>query len=138
MSVSVALQDLIISTLKADPKVSALVADRVYDGPPEKPTFPYISMGASDFRTDDADCINSREETIQIDCWVRRNGRKWPCKEIVDAIVGALRNVTGELSNGTLVGLNIELSRVLDDPDGITTHGVVQVTGFIDEEWDNG
>jgi len=138
MSVSVALQDLIIFTLKADPKVSALVGDRVYDGPPEKPTFPYISMGASDFRTDDAECINSREETIQIDCWVRRNGRKWPCKEIVDAIVGALRNVTGELSNGTLVSLNIELSRILDDPDGITTHGVVQVTGLIDEEWENG
>lgn len=138
MSVSVSFQDLIISTLKADAKVSSLVADRVYDGPPEKPTFPYISMGASDFRTDDAECINSREETIQIDCWVRKNGRKWPCKEVVDAIVGALRNVTGELSNGTLVGLNIELSRVLDDPDGITVHGVVQVTGLIDEEWDNG
>jgi len=138
MSVSVSLQDLIISKLKADPKVSALVADRVYDGVPKDPTFPYISMGASDFRTDDAECINSREETIQIDCWVRKNGRKWPCKEIVDAIVGALRNVTGELSNGTLVGLNIELSRVLDDPDGITVHGVVQVTGLVDEEWDNG
>lgn len=138
MSVSVAFQDLLLAKLKADPVVSSLVGNRVWDSPPASPEFPYITLGATDFTPTDADCINSREETIQIDCWTRRNGRKWPCKEIVDAIVGALRNATGDLSNGALVGLNIELSRVLDDPDGITAHGVVQVTGLIDEEWADG
>lgn len=132
MSVSVSFQDLIISTLKADPKVSALVADRVYDGPPEKPTFPYISMGASDFRTDDAECINSREETIQIDCWTRRNGRKWPCKEIVDAIVSALRHLDGDLTDGALIDSEIRIARVTDDPDGITAHGIVQLTAVLE------
>ena len=133
MSISVAFQDFIIATLKADPAVSALVADRIYDEPPSTRTFPYISLGPTDFVTDDADCIDAREETIQIDCWTRANGRKWPCKQIVDAVVNALRDETGELAEGALVSLNIELSRVMDDPDGITAHGIVQVTGLIDE-----
>lgn len=133
MSVSVSFQELIIATLKADPAVSSLVGTRVYDGPPKNPTFPYISLGAMDFRTDDADCIVAREETIQIDCWTRNNGRKWPCKQIVDAVVNAMREQSETLSDGVLVGLSIELIRVMNDPDGITVHGVVQVTGLIDE-----
>lgn len=138
MSVSVSFQDLIIATLKADPTVSSLVGARVYDGPPASPTFPYISLGAMDFRTADADCIAAREETIQIDCWTRANGRKWPCKQILDAVVNAMREQSETLSDGVLVGLNIELIRVMNDPDGITTHGVVQVAGLIDEDWENG
>lgn len=132
MSVSIALQDLIISTLKADPKVSALVADRVYDGPPEKPTFPYISMGPDSFSTEDADCIDMREQTVQIDCWTRKNGRKWPCKEIVDAVVGALRHLDGDLTNGALIDTEIRIARVIDDPDGITAHGIVQLTAILE------
>lgn len=138
MSVSVSFQDLIISTLKANLKVSALVADRVYDGPPSKREFPYISLGAGDFSTDDAECINGREETIQLDCWVRANGRKWPCKQLIDAVVNTVRALEGELSGGYLLGTRIEIARTFDDPDGITIQGVVQVTGLIDEEWEDG
>lgn len=133
MSVSVSFQDFILSKLTTNEAVIALVGNRIYDGPPASPQFPYISLGSTDFRPDDAECIASREETSQIDCWTRKNGRKWPCKEIVDAVVNALRNQEGELSDGYLVEVNIELARVMDDLDGITVHGVVQCTGLIDE-----
>ncbi|KAB2743545.1 DUF3168 domain-containing protein [Brucella anthropi] len=132
MSVSVALQDLILARLKADPKVSELVADRIWDGPPPDPGFPYISIGPSDFVPDDADCIDMREETIQIDCWSREQGRKWPCRQIVDAVVNALRHADGDLSNGALVETRINLARVIDDPDGIMAHGIVQFTAIIE------
>lgn len=134
MSVSVALQDLIISTLKADPKVSALVGDRIYDGPPKDAEFPYISMGPDSFSTEDADCIDMREQTVQIDCWTRKNGRKWPCKQLVDAVVSSVRHLDGDLSQGALVEVRVDLARIIDDPDGITAHGIVQVTAIIEDD----
>lgn len=133
MSVSVSLQDFLINTLKASRDVTAFVSDRIWDNPPSKPEFPYISLGATDTVRDDADCIRSRDETIQIDVWVREGGRKWPCKQIIDAVLDALIDLEGELEKGALVSLNIGVVRVLDDPDGITVHGVVQVTALIEE-----
>ncbi len=132
MSVSVALQDLILAKLLADSTVASLVANRIWDGPQPNPEFPYISIGASDFTPDDADCIDMREETIQIDCWSREQGRKWPCRQIVDAVVNALRHADGDLSNGALVETRINLARVIDDPDGIMAHGIVQFTAIIE------
>lgn len=137
MSVSVSFQDFVLSRLTASTSVTGLVGNRIYDGPPASPAFPYISLGPIDIRIVDAECVSSREETLQIDCWTRKNGRKWPCKLIVDAVVNALRNQEGELSDGYLVDVNIELARVIDDSDGITAHGLVQVTGLIDE-FENG
>jgi hypothetical protein len=132
MSVSVALQDFILARLLADSTVASLVANRIWDGPPPNPEFPYISIGPSDFVPDDADCIDMREETIQIDCWSREQGRKWPCRQIVDAVVNVLRHADGDLSNGALVETRINLARVIDDPDGIMAHGIVQFTAIIE------
>lgn len=132
MSVSVALQDFIIAQLLAAPDVTALVGTRIWDRPPVNPEFPYIALGATDFTLDDADCIDMREETVQIDCWSRDNGKKWPCKQIVDAIVKALRHPEGDLTTGALVDGSIDIARLLDDPDGISVHGIVQFTALIE------
>ncbi|MHC3940221.1 DUF3168 domain-containing protein [Paenochrobactrum sp. BZR 201-1] len=132
MSVSVAFQDLLLAKLKADPVVASLVGSRIWDSPPSSPEFPYITLGATDFTPTDVDCIDMREETVQIDVWTRANGRKWQCKQIVDAVVNVMRRLDGDLSSGTLIDGRIEIARVLDDPDGITTHGVVQFTGILE------
>jgi len=76
MSVSVSFQDFVLSRLTASTAVIGLVSDRIYDGPPASPVFPYISLGPTDLRIVDAECVSSREETLQIDCWTRKNGRK--------------------------------------------------------------
>jgi hypothetical protein len=133
MSVSVSLANFIIATLQSDAAVASLVGNRVWDHPPSSPEFPYITLGATDFTPTDADCIDMREETIQVDIWSRDDGRKWPCKQIVDAVVKALRRPEGELVNGDLIAGRIDIARVLDDPDGLTTHGVVQFTAIIEE-----
>jgi hypothetical protein len=133
MSLSVSLQDLILAKLQADTLVTSIVADRIVDGPDETIAFPYISFGPMDFVPDDADCIYGREETIQLDCWSRDQGRKWPCKELADAVKAALHDTDGELTAGALVQMRVTLIRVFDDPDGLTTHGVVQVTATTEE-----
>lgn len=132
MSVSVSLANFVIAALKADPIVASLVGSRIWDHPPANRDFPYISLGPDDFRVEDADCIPMREQTLQIDCWSRENGKKWPCKEIVDAVVSVLRDIDGDLADGALVETRIDLARVIDDPDRITAHGIVQFTAIIE------
>lgn len=133
MSVSVSFQDLVLSRLKDAAAVTAIVDDRIIDGNDDDLAYPNITFGASDFTPDDADCIRGREETLQLDCWTREGGKKWPCRALVDAVKAALHDADGVLSTGALVLMRVDLVRVFADPDGITTHGVVQVTGIIEE-----
>jgi len=133
MSVSVSFQDLVLARLEASAAVTAIVDDRIVDGNYDGLAYPNITFGASDFTPDDADCIRGREETLQLDCWTREGGKKWPCRKLVDAVKTALHDADGVLSTGALVLMRVDLVRVFDDPDGITTHGVVQVTGIIEE-----
>ena len=133
MSVSVSFQDLVLARLKAAPAVTAIVDDRIVDGNDDGLDYPNITFGASDFTPGDADCIRGREETLQIDCWTREGGKKWPCRELVDAVKGALHDAEAELGSGALVLMRVGLVRVFSDPDNVTTHGVVQVTGVIEE-----
>lgn len=133
MSVSVALQDLVIALLKDSAAVTAIVNERIVDGPDEDTQFPFISFGASDTDRFDADCIPGRDETLQIDCWSREQSKLWPCKRLVNAVEAALHEAEGSLTAGALVSLNVTLSRCFIDRDGITAHGVVQVTAEIED-----
>lgn len=135
MSASEEIQQLVESTLKDNAGVSAIVGGRIYDGaPPAKNrTYPDITFGPSDYTPDDADCIVGREETLQLDCWTRDHGRKAQCKRLVDAVKSALHEANLSLAVNALVSIRVVLVRVMDDPDGLTAHGVVQVTALIEE-----
>jgi hypothetical protein len=133
MSVSNALQTLIFQRLTGASAVTALVGQRVYDHPPKDAVFPYLSFGASDSVPDDADCITGRIETLQIDIWSRAQDGKREAKAITDAVKTALHRWTGNLSVGALSMMEVTLSRVIDDPDGITSHGILQVECHVED-----
>jgi hypothetical protein len=133
MSVSVSLQDLVLALLKGAQAVSDMVDDRIIDGPDEDTAFPFISFGPDDAVRDDAECIPGRRQTMQLDCWSRDQGKLWPCKRLVDAVVGALHEAEGDLSVGALVSLRVALAQTFLDSDGKTAHGVVQVTATVEE-----
>lgn len=132
-SPSVEFQTLIGDLLKADVAVAAIVEARVYDGMPSDGAYPCITFGPSDYADDDSECITGRRETLQLDCWVQANGRLWPARELADAVKAALHEVEAEMIVNALVSIRIEQVRVFRDPDGITGHAVVQVTGIIEE-----
>lgn len=46
---ALAVQKLILDTLKSDPAVTAVVSGRIYDQVPSKVTFPFIQIGDDDF-----------------------------------------------------------------------------------------
>ncbi|MCA1368074.1 DUF3168 domain-containing protein [Bradyrhizobium sp. BRP14] len=134
MSSSVELQDLYLNTLKGNSAIMALVAG-VYDRVPKNPygkKTAYISFGVDDSTDNDAECITGREVTTQIDIWSTAPG-KTECKTIADLVRRALHRQPLTLTENALVDIWVTLVRVLPDPDGLTTHGVVQVTATIEE-----
>lgn len=133
MSVSNALQTLIYQRLMAYPALVALIGGRVYDGPRATALAPYVTFGASDYVEDDVDCIIGRVETIQIDVWSIADDGKRECKSITDAVKNALHLYAAEPTEGALVQMRVVLVRVMDDPDMITKHGVVQVEMMVEE-----
>jgi hypothetical protein len=121
------IQTFIVSTLKADAAVMAL-AGGVYDVPPTEPykgKTAYISLGATDSVTDDADCISGISHTIQIDIWSKAVGMP-ECKKLMTAVRRCLHQTEAELAENGLCEVNLVFSRTLREPDGLTNHGVMQ------------
>lgn len=125
---------LIRDTLEADAATMDLV-DAIYDkvdASPWKARQAYISRGPVYGVDDGSDCIDGVEITFQIDIWSRKPGR-WYCDEIVEAVRKALHERQDlELSENALVQLRVTLWRVIDDPDPLTAHGLVQVSATVE------
>lgn len=131
-SASAELQATINLRLRADTDVTDLVGDRVFKKVPRGATFPYISFGPHDVAEDGADCIESGEHTLQLDVWSRSDSQV-QAKHIVDAVKRCLHEAEVEMTDNALVEMTVGFRQVFDDPDGITTHGVVRVTALIEE-----
>ena len=131
---SLELQDLLLTTLKADLGVMALI-DGIYDNVPTTAfgtKKAYISFGPHDVIDNGSDCIESGEHTFQLDCWSRTVGQV-ACKNIVDAVKVALHERDLTLTNNALVEIRVTMRRVFRDPDGQTSHGVVMVSAIVEE-----
>lgn len=125
------LQGAIVTKLKADPVLAALVGPRVYDTIPENPTFPYVNYAGSDETEDDADCIDGSSISIQIDAWSRTKG--YPeCKQIADAVRNALHDADLPLAVNAFVMIEHRQIRVFRDSDGLTSHGVIEFQAFVE------
>ena len=133
MSVSVELQNFIVATLRGDVSVGDICGDRVYDNIPSNEVFPYISFGPSDFISDDADCIDGRQETVQLDIWSQKQGSLVEAKNLTDAVKSALHDAEGDLGVNALVGLRVPSARVVRDPDGKTARGIISVEALVEE-----
>lgn len=134
MSSANELQQLIRDTLTADAAIMAIAND-VYDRVPPEPfgdKTAYVSFGASDGTEDDADEIDGIEVTRQIDIWSRAVGSV-ECQSLTDLVRRALHRSGLALSQNALCDMWVTLWRVSADPDGLTTHGVVQITAMIEE-----
>lgn len=127
MGLSSDLQRLIVARLKA---AVPSVAGRVYDNPAETATMPYISIGASYWSTDDAECIDGRSEVIQIDIWASNRPSKAAAKDATDEVAAALKGWSSEAI--AMHPLRVALVRVMDDPAPGVVHGIVQVEAMIE------
>lgn len=93
---------------------------------------PYISIGPSYWTDDSVECIRARLETVQVDIWAANRPDRQVAKDVTDAVARALDG----WADDTILAMHpieVRLVRVMDDPDGISLHGIVQVEATIEE-----
>ncbi len=111
----------------ADP---AICEGRIYDDVPRDRTdpslYPFVEIGDSQALADDVSCSNGKDEFVTLHVWSRDRSKKAVkdiAGQIFDELHAASLTVTGRASAHAFV----TNTRVFNDPDGITRHGVVTV-----------
>ena len=131
-SPSLELQGAIVARMKAFVDLTGLIDDRIYDRVPVEPAFPYVSWGPEQSVADDADCITGFEVFLQIDAWSRAVG--FPeVKRVAEAVRAALHQYELPLADNALVSLEHRQTRFFRDPDGLTSHAVIEIVALVEQ-----
>lgn len=133
MSPSRELWKLVRDTLIADTTVMAIFDD-VFDKVPKdawKGRQAYVSRGPTYGTDDGAECIDGQEITLQVDAWSKVNNTS-SVSDGVERIRRALHERELQLGDNALVQIRVELWRIVDDPDPLISHGIIQVVAIIE------
>jgi hypothetical protein len=69
-----ALQKAIVATAEADAGLTALIAQRLYDRPPQNPTHPYVTFGPFQSVDSSDQCHDGVEVFVELNVWSRDVG----------------------------------------------------------------
>lgn len=137
-SADMELQGAIVPRLKAFAPLAAIIGDRVYDfvplntnGDVAAATFPYVTIGETQTLADDATCITGEQVYLTLHAWSREKARP-QARQIAGEIKAALHRQEMALPTWRLVSLNYQTTRVFRDPDGITSHAVIEFVARVE------
>lgn len=128
-----AAQELVFAALNGQ-----LTGCAVFDTAPFLPegapatTFPYCVIGNDTVRSWDTDDTVGAEITITLHFWSRAQGFK-QVKSLMDQAYGLLNRATLAKTGYVVVDCLFEFSDAMDDPDGMTKHGVQRYRITIEE-----
>ncbi|MDX0654226.1 DUF3168 domain-containing protein [Sinorhizobium medicae] len=126
------LQVAIVARLKADAALTALISGRVYDQPPSPVTFPYVTIGEAQFLRDDATCISGGEVYLTMHGWSQAVG--FPeVRRVADAMANSLHLAPLTLATNRLISIRHRQTRVFRDPDGLTSHAVIDFVANVEK-----
>ncbi|MCJ8051673.1 DUF3168 domain-containing protein [Shinella curvata] len=133
MSPEYELQAAIVTLLKADASLMNLV-NGVYDQPPTTawatPKEGYVTIGEAQFIRDDATCLEGGDVYLTLHTWSRKVG--FPAvKEIAFAVSESLHMAPLVLASWRLVSIMHRQTRVFRDPDGLTSHAVIEFAASV-------
>lgn len=130
---SAALQKAIYAALVGNSAITGLIGNRVYDRVTSDAAFPYVRIGVDQIVAEDQDCVEECVEVFtQIDVFSRAQG-KIEAKNIAGAIVRALNAETVTIRDSyQLQDFRHNDTRVLDDPDGLSTHAVLSFRALVE------
>lgn len=125
---SLDLQDEIVGALKG----AGIAGGRVYDRVPPTAQFPYLALGPDQVLQDDpGDCGVAYEVFTAVHVWSRTVG-KVEAKTIVGDVRDALHQAEFDLEENRLVLFEHVGTRYLTEPDGLTTHAVMDFRALVD------
>lgn len=124
------LQGAIITRLRANADLTAIVGQRIGDIPNATWAKPYISIGPSNYVIEDVDCVDGGEVMIQIDCWsdatvlseirrvagaVRSALKGWEPTMATNAIVTFEHWRTDYITNGALKHASLRYTAIVEE-----------------------
>lgn len=124
---ALAVQKAAIDAMKASAALTAIVGARVYTRPPAGATKPYVSLGPVQVIAELADDYEGSDVRLQIDAWSAQPESTAEIMQIGRAIRAALQGASLTVAGQHLVLIEVEQTRYLTDPDGLTQHAVVIV-----------
>ncbi len=117
------VQKSVLSRLLADTVMISLVADRIFDNPPETAVFDYVSFGDHTAIPWNTKTDNGQQLTFVIHAWSRESSRA-KLLQILKALQDSLQNCSLTVQGGTVTLCQWEYEDSRLDPDGKTWHGV--------------
>lgn len=128
-----ALQKALIAHLKADATVQALLGPqaRIWDAPPDQPTFPHLLIGRSESRPLRADG-GGVEHALTLTVVSRFRGTE-EAKAVLAAVRLRLTNAALEADGVRTVNLRVAFADVFSGADGARTFAVLRVRAVTEE-----
>lgn len=137
-SADMELHGAVVPRLKDYAPLTALIANRVFDfvpvntnGDVEAATFPYVTIGESQTLADDATCVTGEQVYMTLHAWSREK-RRPEARQIAGEVKAALHRHEMALPTWRLVSLHHQSTRVFRDPDGITSHAVIEFLASVE------
>lgn len=120
---SLEIQKAIVAAVVADGALGALIGDRIYDRVPDSAVPPYVNFGVTFADVYDGQEFDGTEVMVMLHTWSRDHGRV-ECEQIMDGLRALLHEQTLTLETKTFTLGRLADQRTMQDPDGVTTHGV--------------
>lgn len=122
-----ALQAVLFALLAADADLATLCGGRIHDRRPEPPAFPHVIIGEAESFDDGTKTGAGQVHSLTIHVWSRYRGRI-EAKRILAALNAAVHRRVMDLGPAVRwVDGRVIHAGVLDDPDGVTSHGVLRL-----------
>lgn len=123
---AVALRSAVHAALSSDGALVALLGGaRVYDEPPRRPAFPYVTLGEARATDVSGDAAPTEEHQLTLHAWSRQGGHR-EAHVIAGALLQALDDAALTLAGHRLVNLRFSLADVRRESDGRTYHALVR------------
>lgn len=121
------LQGAIVAALTA----ASVAGGRVFDQVPQAADYPFISIGEMQVNDDDAENVGGVEVYATLHVWSRATGKP-EASRLAAAVRGAIHEQDLRLPFWRLVEIRHQSTRLMTDPDGKTTHGVMTFRALAD------
>ncbi len=126
------LQEALVIALRADPTLSAEIAGRVYDEPPQGVEYPYVRIGAIAPRPLRTDGKSAAEVTFGIEVYSRPVAGRVECTRICEAVVAAIDEQTLTIANYDTVLIHWITTTVDRESNGRDYTGIVAFRTLLD------
>jgi len=127
------VQKAIVGALKGDAAIVLLTGGRIYDQPPQQPTYPLIEIGPSFGDVWEGSDMDGWEVVMTVNVWSEKPGRV-EASQIATAIKSAMHRAVLPLDTQQFVLGDVMGTNVIPQDDGRTTLAAIRLRFLTHDE----